>query len=186
MTQRSFSFPADRRPWTSSEIARMRAHANLGTAAVAELLGRSVRSVKNKAHRERISLRGDGYRGGLIVGQSRSSSWMSQSGMSPRRLAEIREQVIAGNLDIGELERRVIDAVRNPQRPLCPWCGTRPIQRQTTGLCEPCHLRELARAHRDEAARIEAHRDLDAARQQASRARRKTAEVTVIHTEDDE
>lgn len=168
----------------------MRANANLGAKAVATLLGRSVKSVKQKAQRERISLRPVGERRGLILGQTRDKSWMDQSGMAPARLAEIREQAIAGEIDLGKLEQQIRAAVRNPRRPLCPWCSTRHVERQTTGLCEPCHLRELARAHRDEAERAAARRDLDAARQQASRARRRAgedvdAQVIPIFGEDD-
>lgn len=175
--QRPLNLRGDQRPWTSSEILRLRNNANLGVEACAALLGRSPKSVKQKAQRERISLRRPGERRGLLIGQSKHKSWMDQEGISPARLAKIREEVIAGEINLGDLERRVIDAVRRPNRPLCPWCSSRPIERQTTGLCEPCHLRELARAHRDEAERAAARRDLDAARQQASRARRKGAEI---------
>lgn len=162
--------------WTSSEIHIIRNNSNLGVAVVAIMLNRSVKSVKHKAARERISLRKPGERRGLLLGQSKDTAWMDQLGISPARLALIREEAIAGTLDIGDLERRILDAVKKPHRPLCPWCGTRPQQKASTGLCEPCHLRELARQHREEAERASARRDLDAARQQASRARRKNAD----------
>lgn len=177
------------RPWTSGEIQKLRNNANLGAEACATILGRTVKSVKRKAQRERISLRPPGERRGLLLGQARDTAWMQQPGIAPGRLKEIREQAIAGELDLGALERRVIDAVRRPNRPLCPWCSTRPVERQTTGLCEPCHLRELARAHRDEAEKAAARRDLDAARQQASRARRRAGiegEVVALFPEVDE
>lgn len=170
----------EHKPWTSSEILKLRNNCNLGAEAVALMLGRSVKSVKHKAARERISLRKPGERRGLLIGQARDTAWMDQTGISPARLKEIREQAVAGELDLGRLEQRIADAVRRPNRPMCPWCATRPIERQTTGLCEPCHLRELARAHREEAERAAARRDLDAARQQASRARRKNDEPNVI------
>lgn len=180
MTQPQLSMRGDSKPWTSSEILKLRNNANLGAEACAALLGRSVKSVKHKAARERISLRKPGERRGLLIGQSRTTAWMEQEGISPVRLAQMREEAIAGTLDIGDLERRILDAVRRPNRPLCPWCGTRPQQKSTTGLCEPCHLRELARQHREEAERAAARRELDAARQQASRARRKVDNVVQL------
>lgn len=162
------------RAWTSGEIQKLKNNANLGAEACAAILGRSVKSVKRKAARERISLRTPGHRNGLILGQPRDQKWMDQEGMSPSRLKEIQRQAYAGEIDLGRLERMVIDRVRNPHRPLCAWCSTRPVEKASTGLCSACHFRELARAHRDEAERVAARRDLDAARQQASRARRNT------------
>lgn len=183
MSQPALGFRGNTKPWTSSEIMKLRNNSNLGAEAVAAMLGRSVKSVKRKAARERISLRKPGESRGLMLGQARDTAWMDQQGMSPARLAEIRAQVVAGTLDLGDLERRIADAVRRPNRPLCPWCGTRPQQKSTTGLCEPCHLRELARQHREEAERASARRDLDAARQQASRARRRNNVVDLFSKE---
>lgn len=177
MNQPKLGFRGPNRPWTSSEILKLRNNANLGAEACAAILGRSVKSVKHKAARERISLRKPGERRGLMLGQAKNAAWMEQTGISPTRLHQMREEAIAGTLDLGELERRAADAVRNPHRPLCPWCGTRPQQKASTGLCEPCHWRELARQHREEAERAAARRDLDAARQQASRARRKNTDT---------
>lgn len=171
-----FKTRGTQRAWTSGEIQKLRNNAHLGAQACATILGRSVKSVKQKAQRERISLRPPGERRGLLLGQAKHAAWMDQGVISPGRLREMREQAIAGELDLGRLERIIVDRVRNPHRPLCPWCGTRPAERQTTGLCEPCHLRELARAHREEAERAAARRELDAARQQASRARRRAGD----------
>lgn len=170
--QQGFRFK-DWRAWTSSEIQTLRNNANLGAEACAVILGRSTKAVKNKAARERISLRPAGEPRGLLMGQARNVDWMAQKGMSPARLREIRDQVVAGEVDMAELERRIIANTRGGRRQLCFWCGTRNVERQTTGLCEPCHLRELARAHRDIADRTMARRELDAARQQSSRARRR-------------
>lgn len=185
MNQPKLGFKGPTRPWTSSEILKLRNNANLGAEAVAAILGRSVKSVKHKAARERISLRKPGERRGLLLGQAKDTAWMDQQVISPTRLKEIRDQAISGELDLGALERRIREAVLRPHRPLCPWCSTRPVERQTTGLCEPCHLRELARAHREEAERASARRDLDAARQQASRARRRQDNVVELFPGDE-
>lgn len=165
----------DWRGWTSGEIVIMRQNAHLGAQAVATILGRSLTAVKRKAQKERISLRKAGERRGLLLGQPRGQSWAHEtvSGIDPGRLRTIREGAISRELDLGNLEARVRDAILKRNRPLCPWCATRPIERVTTGLCEPCHWRELARAHRDSIERDAARRDLDAARQEASRARRR-------------
>lgn len=186
MNQRSLGLRAHSKPWTSSEIMKLRNNANLGAEACAAILGRSVKSVKHKAARERISLRRPGERRGLLLGQAKNGSWMDQAtGISEVRLAKIREEAIAGTLDLGDLERRIIDAVKRPNRPLCPWCGSRPQERATTGLCDPCHYRELARQHREHAERAAARRELDAARQQASRARRRDADVVQLFPDSD-
>lgn len=163
------------RSWTSGEVVILRQNAHLGAEKVATLLDRSVVSVKRKAQKERISLRRPGSRTGLLLGQPRRQSWAKAkvSGIDPTLLATLRAGAIDGTLDLGNLEARVRDAVLNRHRPLCPWCSRRPIERKTTGLCEPCHWRELARAHRDSIERDAARRDLDAARQEASRARRR-------------
>lgn len=162
--------------WTSFEITTLRQNAHLGAHACAALLGRSVKSVKRKAEQKRISLRKPGERRGLILGQNRGTSWIDQkvSGIDPARLEALRRDVLSGEVDMTILEQRVRDAVLERHRPLCPWCGQRPQERATTGLCEPCHWRELARAHRDSVERTAARRELDAARQEASRARRRS------------
>lgn len=167
------------REWTSSELAALRANAHLGAVVVAELLGRSLSSVKHQARRQRISLRVPGERRGLVLGQPRGVRWADQAkaGVPAERLTMIREQVLAGLVDMGVLEARVRDWTSGRPRPICPACGQRPIERTTTGTCEVCHWTHLARAHRDEADRIEARRALDAARQSKSRASRHAGPV---------
>lgn len=166
------------RGWRSSEIVVLRQNAHLGAEAVAALLGRTVRSVKRKAEKERISLRRPGERRGLLLGQPAGESWANSdvSGIDPGRLAALRRDAINREVDLGVLEGRVRDAVLNRHRPLCPMCSRRHVERSTTGLCSPCHWRELARAHREEAERNNARRELDAARQEASRARRRAGD----------
>lgn len=160
------------RSWTSGEIETLRNNANLGVEALALLLGRSVKSVKSAACRMRISLRPQGERRGLLLGQPRDTAWRQQirAGQTPERLAQIREDVLAGDSRMSDLERRALEiAMGDRQRPVCPACGARPQERKTTGLCEVCHLRALAQAHREDQARRDAQRELWRARQEASR-----------------
>lgn len=160
--------------WTSQEIALLRKHAHMGADYLATLLGRSTHAIRRQAHRHRISLRQEGSRRGLILGQPAGVRWAEQvrAGVPIERLHLLREQVLKGEVDIAALEAKVRDQVHGRPKPLCPSCGERPQDRWQTGLCEICHWRELARAHRLEADRASARRDLDAARQEASRARR--------------
>jgi len=155
--------------WTVAEVQLLRKEAHLGARAVALLLGRSVWSVRKAAHRYRVSLRPRGERRGHILGQPRSGAWTTQVGADPALLAAIRADVLAGVVDLAELEARVLESLTDT-RPLCPSCGRRPQERRTTGLCEPCHIRALAWAHRDEQDRREARRDLWRARQGKHRA----------------
>lgn len=160
--------------WTSQEISLLRKNAHLGAVYVSTVLGRSVASVRRQAHRHRISLRADGERRGIVLGQPAGTRWAAQvkAGVPIERLELLREQMLAGEVDMGALEAKVREHVHGKTRPLCPSCSERPQERWQTGLCEICHWRELARAHRLEADRASARRDLDAARQEASRARR--------------
>ncbi len=162
------------RDWTVQELQTLRANAHLGAAAVAAMLDRTVIAVQACARKHRISLRKAGERRGPILGQPKGQHWAAQirAGVSVERLVAIRQDVLAGTVDMATLEAKAREAVYGKPKPVCPSCGQRPIERSQTGLCEVCHWRELARAHRDEADRIEARRALDAARQEKSRANR--------------
>lgn len=133
----------------------MRENAHLGVVAVANLLNRTPASVRSAAQRHRISLRRPGYRGGVVLGQSR--------GISLRKAQ--REAL----LEYGTLiaERMRIDE----QAELCPSCGRRPQRVSTTGLCAVCHKQRLADAHRETVAELEAQRGLWMERQRLHRAR---------------
>lgn len=155
--------------WTTEEIRILRSQSSLGAELLAELLGRSVQSVKQAAKRHRISLRRRGSRSGLLLGQPRGKSWREQVGADPRRLAAIREEALSGELDLSLLESRVRSWLHPGSVELCPRCVARPIERQSSGLCEVCHNGLLAEAHRDEAQRRASRRDLDAARQEKAR-----------------
>lgn len=163
------------RSWTSSEVQALRDNAHMGADAIALMLGRSVKSVKAAANRLRISLRPQGEQRGHLLGQPRASSWGSRKahGITSERLELIRKDVLAGNTDMNALEARVLEiALGDRTRPVCPSCGARPQERKSTGLCEVCHLRALAQAHRDDEAKRDAQRELWRARQEASRLRR--------------
>jgi hypothetical protein len=160
------------REWTSSEVAALRKHADLGVRALSELLDRSVDSIESAAKRYRVSLRRKGERRGRILGQT--GPWIDgRPGADPARLAAIREDALAGLLDLAALEARIRDHVHGPRRPICPSCGQREQERPQTGLCEVCHLRLLAQMHRDEVERRDARRELWQSRQEKSRAKRK-------------
>jgi hypothetical protein len=171
----------NKQPWTSQEIATVRAHRRLGAETLAEMLGRSVHSVKMAAYRNRISLRREHEHRGSLLGQRRGESWADavRHGITRERLEAMRKDALGGVIDLGELERRIKAELYGPERPLCPSCGQRNVERVTTGLCEPCHHMHLARQHRESVDRLHARRDLDAARQEASRARRGKSGVVI-------
>lgn len=160
--------------WGTDEVRTLREHASQGALVVAVMLGRSEHSVRQAAKRLRISLRRKGERRGLILGQTGAWADGAQTGVDAARLSLIRDEVLAGVVDISVLEARVRQSVHGPHRPMCPSCCQREQERSSTGLCEVCHLRELARAHRDEVERRDARRELWQARQEKSRSRRRT------------
>lgn len=163
------------RPWTSRELQALRDHAHLGATKVAELLDRSVFSVRKQAKKNRISLRRKGERRGLVLGQPTGVSWQEH------RLRQIHTDIIDGNVRMEDLEQRIRDYM-DPDVPMCPGCATRPIRRKATGLCEVCHLHMLARAHRETQAEADAQRELWKYRQEASRRarRKKTTQQTSL------
>jgi len=122
-----------KRPWTSLEIERLRTNRELGAVALAELLGRSVWSVKRAAYRFRISLRRPGDARGHVLGQSRDLALR----------AEVREAVRSAP-DLYADRLRV-----SREAAICPECAHRPIQVETSGLCRLCHARYLERLYRE-------------------------------------
>ena len=160
-------------PWSTEELRTLRANAQHGAGAVSAMLGRSEAAIWSAAKRYRISLRRRGETRGKILGQR--GAWSAISAIDGARLDLIRSEILEGILVVAVLEARIREEHHGPRRPLCPACGQRPQERPATGLCEVCHLRELARAHRDEVERREARRELWQARQDKHR-RRKRAE----------
>jgi ribosomal protein L37AE/L43A len=164
------------RAWTMAEVEYLRKNGHLGSRVVSAALGRSRRSVVSAATRLRISLRPPGERRGHILGQPRSTSWRDQRtiDMTDETLTQIRHLVLSGEVSMEDLERRARElALGDNARPVCPSCGVRPQDRKSTGLCDPCHLRFLAQAHRESDAQKSAQRELWKARQESSRAKRK-------------
>lgn len=156
------------RSWTVAEIAKLRESAHLGIEALEHILERPRWSIKKAAQRHRISLRPRGERRGHILGQPTRGSWTDQAGADRILLAQIRQEALDGDLDMAKLEARIMEAITS-RKPICPSCGKRPQERGSTGLCEPCHSRLLAWAHRDERDRREAKRELWRARQEKHR-----------------
>lgn len=165
LTQRNYP-----RPWTTAELALLRDQSDLGARALAQILDRSIQSVKHVAHRHGISLRRRGEKRGLLLGQPRRTSWKdSTEVIPPERLERIRAAARSGDLDLEELYRRIRQDTATPNRPVCPKCVSRPQEKPATGLCAVCHYRELARVHRDHEALTDAKRELWRARQARSR-----------------
>lgn len=160
------------RPWSSKDVQVLRDKAHLGAHVLADLLGRSPRSVQQAAHRHRISLRRAGSKRGALLGQPKGTAWLSQRGnISERTLTEIRERVLDGTLDLTAVEAQVQRMLAGQQRPLCPNCVERE-QTRPNGLCDVCHLRALAEAHRNAIAHQDAFKDYELARQQKRRAKK--------------
>lgn len=170
-TQLSIRNLVEGRPWTSADVDFMRRNADSGALWIALQLGRSVGSVKACANRNRISLRRKGEARGLVLGQPRAESWRSLRDRGVSNPTRIRQSIIEGELSLEEVEDRLRAIASGREAKICPACGVRQVDRQS-GWCTPCYTRELARAHRDATDRIEARRELDAARQGKSRARR--------------
>lgn len=173
------STPPISRPWTSSELDMLRRNAHLGLDACATLLDRTPASVRSAAARNRISLRRPGSRAGLILGQPRNTTWTGQAtaslgGITRAALAHLRDLILTGDTDPAHIEARIVALADGDHRPVCPSCGARPQTRTATGLCDPCHLRHLAAAHRDHQATRHAQRELWRERQTASRKQRHT------------
>lgn len=164
-------------PWTAKEIQTMRSMAALGAQAIAESLGRSLWSVRNAARRHRISLRRTGVRVGLVLGQPRRRGVSFAEGRFHGRrveiLAQIRQDVLAGRIDPSRLEQEVRRRVSLLEgAPLCPSCAMNP-QERATGLCDDCHIKSLADAHRSHDMGQQAQRELWRERQRKVRRRRK-------------
>lgn len=149
------------RPWTSKEIAYMRAHSALGAAALSRALDRTQKSVVMEAARADISLRQPGSRRGWVAGQLRGKR------LSP----EVREALLHARhlADHGAPRESCPTCGRALAPSLCPSCATRPVQVQRTGLCRLCHAETVLDAYRSRTI----GRELDAARQEACRARKK-------------
>lgn len=164
------------KPWTSKEIAELRRVGDLGAELAAELLDRSVESVRQAAKRHRISLRQAGSRRGLILGQPRGVSFLDvkASAAEVGALAEIRKLTLEGELDPAKLEDAVMRYTRwiAAGSPLCPNCVARPAENNRTGFCTPCHLKALAQAHRDDQATLDAKREHARERQRSVRRRK--------------
>jgi len=126
----------NRAPWTTLEIKQLRDSAHLGIRECAKLLGRSPGSVRQAAARNRISLRRQGSRAGLLMGQPRGHSLWSLGA---------REDLVRGRRDELVAERLRLDAAAQ----LCPACGRRPIRVQASGYCSVCHTERLRELHEE-------------------------------------
>lgn len=176
LTQRTRHKNAE--PWTLAEVAKLRENAHLGARQVAVLLGRSECSVRSQAARLRVSIRRQGERRGLILGQPRGDSWTGHD------IDELRSAVTSGLLDPNVVEAALARIVAGEVPALCPRCVQREADHRS-GVCKVCHLNALTHAHRDAIAVKEAQQRLWAARQDKSRAARGKV-VNAVGDEDDE
>jgi len=128
-----------KRAWTTTEVERLRENRELGAEAVAELLGRSIWSVKGAAYRQGISLRRPGDSRGHVLGQPRTMS-----------LARDLHRAMAAAPGLYAERLRVLRDAS-----LCPECARRPIQVERSGLCRPCHGKHLERLYRESRGELE-------------------------------
>lgn len=160
--------PHKRGPWTTAEIGVLRAQGRQGAGHLSRLLGRSETAVRDQARRLRISLRREGERRGLVLGQPRGESWTTR-----RDLERIREAMLGRKIDPRQVEDTLARLAAGDVIPLCPLCAARPVEHRS-GVCRVCHLTALAQAHRDAEAVNAAQQDLWQARQAKSRSTRRT------------
>lgn len=153
------------RPWSTQEVAQLREFASLGAESVAELLDRSVWSVRMQAARLRISLRRTGSRAGRVLGQAAGERTVDDV-----MLAQWRDDVLAGRIDVRRAERRMKAIGRGAPR--CPSCGIRPQEVLRTGFCLDCHRELRADMRALEEAANEGRRNVDRQRQRKHRARK--------------
>lgn len=125
-----------RRPWTTAEIASLRENRELGAAALAELLDRSVWSVRHAAYRFGVSLRRPGVACGYRIGKPHGVVLSGELRAAIAKAPELCQDVV----DRSRAERST---------PICPDCGRRPVEVLTTGLCRSCHIDLLERVYRD-------------------------------------
>jgi hypothetical protein len=118
--------------WTTTEVAYLRANAELGAAVLAELMDRSEWSVRGAAKRARISLRRPRDARGRLFGE-----------LAVVCLEDLRAAV---NEAPSHCSARM-DERRDAE--LCCQCGHRPVQVARAGLCGPCYARVMACRARD-------------------------------------
>ena len=123
------------KPWTPSELTTLESMASLGAPAIAEALGRSERAVRCAARRRGVSLRTLGCRAERVHGQLDSARTRSL-GHQPMSAAD-RERALRDPQAFATLRALAASA------DLCPTCGRRGIQVESTGLCLKCHRARL-------------------------------------------
>lgn len=155
-------------PWTSAEISTLRALSYTGAMTVADALGRSVLSVKMQAHRQGISLRTPGQRGGRILGLSNAAGQVAAAAGQTEHLRRLREQVQTGEVDASVIA--YYEVWISHGKPLCPKCSRNPAEVESTGWCRPCHLRLALDGWRYALEIKQAQRENDAHRQRKHRA----------------
>lgn len=165
--------PRSFKPWTSKELDALRRVAPLGADAAAEILDRSIHSVRRAAERHGISLRRTGSRAGRLLGQPNGTRF-APAARTARRvdlLDQLRADLAAGRVALSDLDR-ALDAL-DADLPLCANCGQHPADHERSGFCTPCHRRRLAAAHAFALDARNAQDELWRERQAKTRANRK-------------
>lgn len=165
-------------PWTSRQIDELRRVAPLGAQTAADILDRSLWSVRHAAYRHGISLRQTGSTAGRLLGQPRSASYADARAAAEHAelVALLRADLAAGAITLDDLDR-ALEAIA-AGAPLCPSCGRNPVDRPREGICTACHNRRLEAAHH---AALDAHagqQGLWRARQNRSRSKRRPTQET--------
>ena len=161
--------------WNSRAVRILETHASNGATLISEqsecLFGdyRSVDAIKSAAKRHRISLRREGCKRGLILGQPRGVPIAEL----PDLQRELRERHLAGDTELELLEQRVAHDRRTPP-PVCPSCGSRLVRVDASGLCRVCHVERLVEAHEERLTELKAQSVLWVAQQRVSRLSRQT------------
>ena len=122
-----------KRAWTTTELVCLRENRELGAAALAELLDRSLWSVKRAAYRQRISLRRPGDARGHVLGQPRALQLSAGAREAIRAAPDLYAERLRVSRDSS----------------LCPECAYRPIQVESSGLCRSCHAEHLEQLYRN-------------------------------------
>lgn len=168
----------ERAPWTSKELQELRRVAPLGALTAADILGRSIKSVRRAAERHGISLRQSGSNAGRLLGQPNGSSYADARAAAEHALImkALRDDVAAGRISLTDLDRAL--AALESGAPLCPSCGRNPADRPREGICTGCHNRRLAAAHNAARDAHDGQQDLWRTRQTKSRRSRRGKEGT--------
>lgn len=129
----------------------------------------SPRAVRKKGYALGLSWRLAGSRRGLVIGQPRNVSLVSDD-----KTSTLRDLMIAGKVKSCVVVARLALAARGAE--ICPMCSRRPVTVERTGLCVVCHKGVLIEIQTEQLAAIEAHKIQQVVWQQKSRLKKRELE----------